>query len=287
MTTKVYVQTALFLMFLKDAFDLAFTTRSSWIDGNGAKTARINAGHVQRILGLYQVVEEIETMHFTKLTNELKDEGYSGATINKVTSVLSTLLTELRQLGYKLDVVKFKRQKETQGRPDFFKEDEVAVILEAAKQRDDYGLLYDSIQFALKTGCRQGEMLRLTADDIDFNRRTITFYDTKNGSDHVIKMHDDLVDILERRMEQRVDEQLFSWLSKDQLLTAFKKAMEEAGLEPGKVWHTLRHTTATWLCERGVPLRAVMGVLNHSNVRTTLRYAKASDKSVAAAIDML
>lgn len=274
-------------MFLKDAFDLAFTTRDSWKNGSGANTARINAGHVKRILGLYQVVEEIDTIHFTKITNVLLEEDYKPATINKITSVLSTLLNELRQLGYKLDDVKYKRQKEQQGRPDFFKEDEVDSILEAAKLRDDYLLLHDSTVFALKTGCRQGEMLRLTDADVDFNRRTITFLNTKNGSDHVIKMHDDLVDILERRMLQRIDERLFPWRDKDELLRAFKKAMEAASLEPGRVWHTLRHTTATWLCERGVPLRAVMGVLNHSNVETTLRYAKASDKSVAAAIDML
>lgn len=274
-------------MYLKDAFDLAFTTRDSWISGSGAGTARINAGHVKRILGLYQVVEEIDTIHFTKLTTTLLEEEYSPATINKITSVLSTLLTELRQLGYKLDTVKYKRQKEQQGRPHFFKENEIDAILAATKLRNDHLLLHDSTLFALKTGCRQGEMLRLTDEDIDFERRTISFLNTKNGSDHVIKMHDDLVEILERRMAQRIDERLFSWRDKDQLLRAFKKAMEDAGLEPGRVWHTLRHTTATWLCERGVPLRAVMGVLNHSNVKTTLRYAKASDKSVAAAIDLL
>ena len=257
------------------------------MNGSGASTARINAGHVKRILGLYQVVEEIDTIHFTRITQALQKEGYKPATINKVTSVLSTLLTELRQLGYKLDEVKYKRQKEQQGRPEFFKEDEMEMILDASKQRGDYLLLHDSILFALKTGCRQGEMLRLTSDNIDFDRRTISFLNTKNGSDHVIKMHDDLVEILERRMVQRIDRNVFPWRDKDELLRAFKKAMQEAGLDSGRVWHTLRHTTATWLCERGVPLRAVMGVLNHSNVKTTLRYAKASDKSVADAIDML
>lgn len=284
---KDFVQTAYSQMFLKDAFDLAFTTRDSWVSGSGASTARINSEHVLRILGLYQEVEKIETLHFTKLTKALLDEGYKPATVNKITSVLSTLLKELRQLGYKLDDVKYKRQKETQGRPEFFKEDEVEDVLDVAKRRNDFMLLHDSIVFALKTGCRQGEMLQLTEDDVDFDRRTITFLDTKNGSDHVIKMHDELVGILERRVAQRIDARMFPWRDKDQLLRAFKKVMEEADLKSGRVWHTLRHTTATWLCERGVPLRAVMGVLNHSNVKTTLRYAKASDKSVAAAIDML
>ena len=274
-------------MFLKDAFDLAFQTRDSWVIGRGAKTAKINASHVLRILGLYVPVEEIETKHFAQLTNELKKESYSPSTINKITSTLSTLLTELRQQGYKLDDVKYKRQKETQGRAAFFKENEMDNILAASKSRNDFWLLHDSVLFSLKTGCRQGEMLALEEEDIDFVRHTVTFRNTKNGQDHVIKMHDDLVEILERRVSQRIDERLFPWRDKDQLLKAFKAAMNEAGLEPGRVWHTLRHTAATWLCERGVPLRAVMGVLNHSNVQTTLRYAKASDKSVAAAIDML
>jgi integrase len=130
-------------------------------------------------------------------------------------------------------------------------------------------------------------MMKLTVNDISIDRKEICFIDTKDGTDHWLKMHDELIPVLERRMEQLVDERLFPWDNPDKLLREFKRIARLAGIEPGRVWHTLRHTTATWMCERGVPLRSIMGVLNHSQMSTTLRYAKASDKAVAAAIDAM
>ena len=161
------------------------------------------------------------------------------------------------------------------------------MLLKAA-ELNDYMLLHDSILFSIKTGCRQGEMLQLSVDDIDMDKREIVFRDTKNGTDHWLKMHEDLIPILERRLQYRINSELFPWRDKDQLLRAFKSLaiVSKVPLE-GRVWHTLRHSVATWLCERQVPLRTVMGVLNHKRVETTLRYAKASDRAVAAAIEAL
>lgn len=274
-------------MNLKDAYELAFETRDSWREGGGKSTARINANHVIRILGAYLEISEIATHHFKELTMQAQKEGKSKATINRITSSLSTLLNEMKQNGEALPDVKFKRQKEPKGRPGYFKDGEIERLLELAAERDDYMLLHDSILFAQKTGCRRGELLKLTDEHVDFEESMISFLDTKPGRDHYLKMHDDLVPVLERRMAQRIDNRLFPWDYPDQLLNEFKKVMAQAGFTEDHVFHTIRSTTATVLCEKGVPLRAVMGVLNHSNVNTTLRYAKISDKSVAAAIDLL
>jgi integrase len=131
-------------------------------------------------------------------------------------------------------------------------------------------------------------MLGLVESDLDFDNHMILFRDTKNGEDHWIKMNDDLVPVLERRLERSLDDTVFAWLNKDELLRAFKRVKSRAGLpDDSRVWHTLRHSVATWLCEKQVPIRTVMGVLNHKRVETTLRYAKASDRAVASAIDLL
>jgi integrase len=275
-------------MLLSEAIETCFQTRDTWREGSGAKTARINCNHVLRILGDIPI-EDIRTVHFNQITTELKKIGRAGGTINRVCAALSTVLNEMKSLGYDLPDVKHKSQKEKKGRPGYFTEDEVNLLLETAAKDKDHFLLHDSILFAFKTGCRQGEMLELTVDNINFEEQEIEFLDTKTGNDHLIKMHDDLVDVLHRRVEASYAGIVFPWANKDQLLRAFKDLKKRCGMEDkdGRVWHTLRHTTATLLCERGVPLRAVMGVLNHSKIETTLRYSKASYRSVADAIDIL
>jgi integrase len=275
-------------MRLADAVEFCFQHRDAWIYGSGAATARINAGHVVRILGPDLDVNDIKTEHFSTITSVLLSENKAGSTINRITTALSTVLNELRQNGISAAKVEFKRQKESKPRPSYFREEEVDQMLLKSIERADHMLLHDSLLFSIKTGCRQGEMLQLTVDDIDIEKREIVFRDTKNGTDHWLKMHEDLIPILERRLQYRISSELFPWRDKDQLLRAFKALARDAHVPlEGRVWHSLRHSVATWLCERQVPLRTVMGVLNHKRVETTLKYAKASDKAVAAAIDVL
>lgn len=277
-------------MLLSEAVDLCFQTRDTWSDPNSdyPKTCRINANHILRIIGDLPI-ESINSSHYIDLARVLREESKAPATINIILSTLNTVLNEMKMLGHDLPDVKYKRCRVKNSRPGFFVEEEVERLLEAAKDLPDFGLMYDSILFAVKTGCRQGEMFSLLVDDINFETREILFRDTKNHSDHLIKMHDDLVPVLRRRVEERIGPHLFPWPNRDYLNRAFKKLKSRAGFsdKDERTWHIFRHTTATWLCERGAPLRAVMGVLNHRRVETTLRYSKASFRSVADAIDIL
>ena len=274
-------------MNLSEAVNFTFENRDSWINGSVASTARINCNHCLRILGDIPV-EEIESKHFAAITKQLKEEGKKPATINRVNAALSTVINELRQHGHKLDEPVYKRQKEPKGRPGFYTDEQLEALLEASKAERDYFLLHDSIIFATKTGCRQGEMLDLRVDDLNLDELTITFRDVKQGGDHIVAIHEDLLPVLIRRMEYAVGSELFPWNGKDQLLRAFKRCQQAAGLpEHTLCWHELRHTVATTLCKKGVPLRTVMGVLGHKNINTTLRYAHAVDTAVRDAIDLL
>src|SRR5262249_35485125 len=64
------------------------------------------------------------------------------------------------------------------------------------------------------------------------------------------------------------------------------KACQKAGLRR-ITWHVLRHTFASHLAMRGVPLNTVQALLGHSTIMMTMRYAHVAPSTLRSAIDLL
>jgi site-specific recombinase XerD len=62
---------------------------------------------------------------------------------------------------------------------------------------------------------------------------------------------------------------------------------ELAGINKWISFHVSRHTAATLLLSWGVAVTTVQKILGHSDIRTTLRYAKVIDKNVMDAVEIL
>lgn len=78
----------------------------------------------------------------------------------------------------------------------------------------------------------------------------------------------------------------FLALTKSNTDQYLKKWGEKAGI-PHVSWHTARHTMATLALENGAEIRTVSELLGHTNISTTLRYAKATDSLKKRAVDSL
>lgn len=66
-----------------------------------------------------------------------------------------------------------------------------------------------------------------------------------------------------------------------------KQWSKKAGINKEIGWHTARHTFAVLALENGADIYTVSKLLGHTNVKTTQRYAQATDKMKRAAVEAL
>ena len=66
--------------------------------------------------------------------------------------------------------------------------------------------------------------------------------------------------------------------------TAFNTALKIAGIE-GLVWHDLRATFGTRLGEAGFDAFTIAALMGHSQIQTTARYVRATERNKRAAVD--
>ena len=188
--------------------------------------------------------------------------------------------------------LKAERPKEPKGRVRYLTHAEAQRLLQAAESMSFTGtrkspVLRDFIELAVNTGCRKGELLNLKWENIDFSTRLLHLEQTKSGEWQTVPINEAARQILIRRMRLR-DEVCpdTPWVFfhvvpavnskvgdrvKD-VKKSFNSACSRAGIENFRI-HDLRHTFASWLVMKGVPLFEVSKLLRHASIQMTERYA--------------
>ena len=254
-----------------------------------------NRDHILRLLGGDTDVASITKsdlleMRFTLLDEpgQKKGETRTNGGVNRIMSMVNTLLQDLVELDVLPTAPRIKALKEKNNRLTFYTKEQVEKMVNVAREVFENPDLADAILFAVYTGCRQGEQLRLKVGDLDFNNEKLTFRDTKNGDDHTIDIHPNLLPVLKARTELVGDHcHVFDFENADIMRRQFYHVRDFLGISDEHVWHTLRHSTATWLVEAGVPIQTIADVLNHKVLQTTQRYAKVSNNARKSAIATL
>jgi integrase len=143
--------------------------------------------------------------------------------------------------------------------------------------------LRDLVQAALMTGCRFGELTRLTA--ADFKNGTVHVRRSKSGKERYVHLTAEGVDLFTQLCAGRAgDYALFVW-SKTAQRVAFVQALTQAKITPPITFHGLRHTYASLSVMAGVPLLVIAANLGHADTRMVERhYGHLSKSYVAEAI---
>lgn len=279
---------------LADAILYTLCTRPSWA-GPGQGTAACNARHLVKHLGGATRLGDITPAVVADLRVCLQADGRSAATVNRVLSVLSTVLRHCHQDGLlEKAPIPIRREKESEGRLTWFTKEEVDRLVHRALA--DAGILSSMsylIEFAAYTGLRRGEIWRLQVSDIDWDRQLIHVGGTeatitKTGTHRIIPLCRKAYRCLQAIASSMDSPDICPWAelfpNVDVAMRRFNTVRRQAGISDDKVFHSLRHSFGTWHAEKGTPMRTLMALMGHKDIKTTLRYAKATDESLFEAM---
>ena len=192
---------------------------------------------------------------------------------------------------------KIKPPKISKSFPTFISEAELKAILEKTNEP----FLKDLFLTAFYTGMRLGELVNMKWSWIDLKQNQITvrcseFFTTKSKRERVIPFNPNLKTILLNHLPKifniKNDEFVFYKLTgiklnEDFISKKFKDSVRVAQLDERIHFHTLRHSFASLLVQRGVSLYVVKELLGHESLTTTQIYSHLQQQNLRDAVNLL
>lgn len=202
----------------------------------------------------------------------IKEKGISESQQNQILSAIKMFYTEV--VGQEEKVIDIIRPKRAQKLPHVLTEREVERLLQATdnfKHRCILMLVYSA-------GLRLGEVLRLRILDLQAEKHRIFIRGGKGKKDRCTILSEKAFQKLEVYFAlYKPVEWVFEGMnggpySERSVQNIFTKAKIKSGINPYATVHTLRHSFATHILEKGVDLRYIQELLGHESSKTTEIY---------------
>ncbi len=233
-------------------------------------------------------VQEIERFKSAQLTSDAKPKS-----INNRLTVLRRMFVIANEWGKLTNIPKVRWLKTPPQAFRFLSFDEAERVVDAA---GDWKAM---ILIALRTGLRHGELLALRWDDVDLVTSRLLVRRTawrgsegspKGGRSREVPLSPEALATM-RTLPSRFRASYVFGNGAVRLTAGETKwpvwsACKRAGVERCG-WHVLRHTFASHLVMRGVPLKAVQELLGHATMEMTMRYAHLSPEVRTEAVSRL
>jgi integrase/recombinase XerD len=191
---------------------------------------------------------------------------------------------------------KIKPPRQVKNYPTFINNEEFELIL----KNTPYNFLKEMFTVAYQTGMRLSELCNMKWSWIDIDNKIITLtngvaFKTKSKKARKIPMSAKVYSIIKNRFDTRVDlndDFVFyrykgMRFKEDYITHQFKKAVRNANLKDSIHFHTLRHSFASNLVQKGVSLYVVKELLGHSDLSTTQIYSHLQSENLAQAVSLL
>jgi len=201
---------------------------------------------------------------------------YKNSTVNRFKAAVSAVFTfACKQFELPDNPVRYVSSKpENNERTRYLTKDERKYLFEACRV-SSWDRLYLLVLLALTTGARRSELLNLKWNNVDWDNNQAYVETSKNGHPRVLPLTKEAIKEL-RLFKQDGNILIFKSIINPNKPFCFSKswgkALKEAGITDF-TFHSLRHTTASYLAQSGASLLEIGNVLGHKSLSVTKRYA--------------
>lgn len=196
----------------------------------------------------------------------------SPATANRYLALIRSILRRSVHVWRWLDrVPHIELFPESGRRVRWLRPGQVAVLLQQLPEHQRLTVL-----FALATGLRQSNVVRLEWPQVDLTRRMLWVHadQAKGRRDFSIPLNETALRVLQS-CQGKHRTRVFTYQGRPFVTAntrAWKRALQRAGIVDFR-WHDLRHTWASWHVQSGTPLFVVQDLGAWSSEQMVRRYA--------------
>lgn len=250
--------------------------------------------HIKNVFS-NKLISKISPFDLEKLKIKLKSQGYAPATIKHILVIIRQLINKAVAWGMwkgENPIKKVKLPTLNNARERFLSKEEAKDLLEAIKKYSQQ--THDIALVSLHTGMRAGEIFDLKWGHLDRENGFIHVADPKSGRARKAFMTETLKNLFEGLESGKPEEYVFpSRINTriDRVSNSFMLAVNELKLNEGitdrrqkVIFHTLRHTFASWLAIQGTPILTIKELLGHQTLAMTERYSHLSPDQKRVAI---
>ena len=258
----------------------AKTNKKDWFNDE----SRYN-NHLKPTLGHIHL-KNISPFLLEKLKSNLFKKNLSPKTVHHCLTLVRTIYRKATDWGFYRDQIptsKVQFPKVNNKRERFLSYDEARQLLDALNEVSSQ--VHDQALISLHCGLRFSEIAKLTWADVDLDNGVIQVRDAKSGNRHafITKPVKEALDRLNKVNSYKPNRLIFTSKEKNQqkqvsstyyrTVNKLKFNEEVSDNRQKVVFHTLRHTFASWLAIQGTSLYEIKELLGHKSIEMTERYA--------------
>lgn len=226
-------------------------------------------------------LEKIDYLSLRKYLATLKEKNLGSRTVNRRLSALRSFFKFLTREGFlKVNpITSISSPKQDKHLPQFLTEEEVIRLIDTALPQDEKGLRDRAIlETFYSTGIRISELVGLDDNDMDIISGVAKVMG-KGKKERIVPIGERAIEAIRAYLANRKKQASAIFLNKNGSRITTRgvrnivgKYLRLAGIKQGVSPHTLRHSFATHLLNRGADLRSVQELLGHVNLSTTQIY---------------